>query len=128
MRHLRQTYKLHFLAGHVRDVHVVGGRAQFFQLFAGEDIQSNKVDLGVTVLSGLGGGHVNDLTGAVLDHNETILAESGTLHGEGGGGTGISALKGVFMLLYAMISIYALASDLRAPAPAPASLRVNHRP
>lgn len=86
------------------------------------------MDLGVAVLSGLGGGHVNDLTGAVLDHNETILAESGTLHGEGRRSTSIRALKGVFMLLYAMISIYTLASDLRAPAPAPASSRINHRP
>ena len=31
-----------------------------------ENIESNKMDFGVSVLSGLGGGHLNDLAGAVL--------------------------------------------------------------
>ena len=31
-----------------------------------ENIESDKMDFGVAVLSGLGGGHLNDLAGAVL--------------------------------------------------------------
>ena len=92
------THKLHFLAVDIGDIHVVGGRAQFFQLLAGEDVNGNKMDLGVTVLSSLGGRHIDDLAGAVFDHNETILTESGTLHRKGGGSTGIGALKGMLML------------------------------
>jgi hypothetical protein len=53
----------------------VGGWAKFFKLLASEDINGNKVDLGVTVLASLGGGHVDNLAGAVLDHNETVLAK-----------------------------------------------------
>lgn len=32
-----------------------------FKLLAGEDVESDKVDLGVTVLASLGGRHVDDL-------------------------------------------------------------------
>ena len=43
-------------------------------------VSSDKVDLGVTVLAGLGGGHVDDLARPALDDDVTVLAESGTLH------------------------------------------------
>jgi hypothetical protein len=56
------------------------------------------VDLGVTVLARLGGGHLDDLAGAVLDDDKAVLPQCGTLHGEGGRGTGIGALEGVLML------------------------------
>lgn len=52
----------------------MGGRAEIFVLLAGEDVKGDKVDLGVTVLAGLGGRHVNDLAGAALDHDEAVLA------------------------------------------------------
>ncbi len=39
----------------------MGGRAEFFKLLASEDIDSDQMDLGVTVLASLGGGHVDDL-------------------------------------------------------------------
>lgn len=93
------TYELEFLAGDVGDVHVVGGGRQIFELLASEDVDGNQVDLGVTVLSSLGGGHVDDLAGTTLDHNVTVLTQSRALHREGSGGTGIGAVEGVLMLL-----------------------------
>ena len=68
------------------------------------------MDFSVAVLSGLGGGHLNNLAGAVLkmcqslplkahlivnylDHDESSFAESRALHGEGGGGPSISSSK-----------------------------------
>lgn len=85
-------------AGDVGDVHVVGGGAEFFELLAGEDVEGDQVDLGVTVLSSLGGRHVDDLAGTVLDDDETVLPQSRTLHGVGGRGASIDGLEGVFML------------------------------
>lgn len=76
----------------------MGGRAEIFQLLRGEDVNGDQVDLGVTVLSGLRGGHLDDLARAVLDDNEAVLPQSRTLHGVSGGGTGIGALEGVLML------------------------------
>ena len=52
----------------------------------------------MTVLASLGGGHLDDLAGTVLDDDEAVLPQSRALHGEGGGGTGIGALEGVLML------------------------------
>jgi hypothetical protein len=76
----------------------VGGWAEFFKLLAGEDIGGDKMDLGVTVLSGLGGRHVDDLARAALDADEATLSESRTLHRIGRGCTGIGRLEGVLML------------------------------
>jgi hypothetical protein len=76
----------------------VGGRAKFFKLLAGEDIDGNKMDLCVTVLASLGGRHIDDLAGAVLDHNEAVLPQGRALHGKGGRGAGIGGLEGVLML------------------------------
>jgi len=61
----------------------VGGWAQLFELLAGEDINGNKMDLCVTVLAGLGGRHVDDLAGAILDADESVLSQGRTLHGKG---------------------------------------------
>ena len=77
-----------FNSGNVGDIHVVGGGRDVFQLLLGEDIRGNQVDLGVSVLSSLGGGHVNDLAGSTLDDDETVLSEGRALHGVGGRGTG----------------------------------------
>lgn len=46
-------------------VHVVGGRGHLLILLASEDVNADKVTLCVTVLAGLGGGHISDLCGAV---------------------------------------------------------------
>ncbi len=37
-----ETYELVLLAAHVGDVHVVGGRAQVFELLASEDVNSDR--------------------------------------------------------------------------------------
>lgn len=76
----------------------MGGRAEIFQLLVGEDVDGDQMDLGVTVLAGLGGGHLDNLARAVLDDDEAVLPQSRTLHGVGLRGTGIGALEGVLML------------------------------
>jgi hypothetical protein len=99
----RATYKLELLAGHVGDVHVVGGGRQIFKLLAGEDVDGDQVDLGVTVLSSLGGRHIDDLARAALDHNVAALTQSRALHREGRGSTSIGAVEGVLMLRRRML-------------------------
>ena len=47
--------------------------------------------LGVSMLAGLGGGHLDDLAGTSLQHNEAVLAQAGALKGEGGGGAGFGS-------------------------------------
>lgn len=54
------------------------------------DSRAGSAHLGVAVLAGLGGGHLHDLTGAPLEHNEAVLAQRRALHGVGGGGAGIA--------------------------------------
>lgn len=76
----------------------MGGRAEIFELLLSEDVDGDKMDLGVTVFSSLGGGHFDDLAGAVLDHDEAVLPKSRALHRISGRGTGIDALEGVLML------------------------------
>lgn len=67
-------------------------------LLVGEDVGGDEMDLGVTVLSGLGGRHVDDLARSVLDHDETVLTQSRALHRVGGRGTGIGRVEGHLML------------------------------
>lgn len=76
----------------------MGRGAEILELLASEDVNGDQVDLGVTVLAGLGGGHVDNLARAVLDADEAVLPQSGTLHGVGERGAGIGALEGVLML------------------------------
>ena len=92
------SHKLIFLAGNVWDIHVVGGGTEIFQLLAGKDIDGDEMDLGVTVLSSLGGTHFNDFARAALDYNEAVFAERRALHRVGGRGAGIGALEGMLML------------------------------
>lgn len=91
--------ELEFLPPNVGDVHVVGGGRNVFKLLAGEDVDGDKVDLGVTVLTSLGSGHVNDLARPALDNNVTVLPESGTLHREGLGSPGTGGLESLVVLL-----------------------------
>lgn len=95
---LAATYELVLSAPDVGDLHVVGGRGEILKLLAGEDVDGDKVDLGVTVLAGLGGGHFDDLAGTLLDDDVAVLPQGRALHGEGERGTGIGALEGVLML------------------------------
>jgi len=50
------------------------------------------------VLASLGGRHLDDLAGAVLNDDETVLPQSRALHRVRGRGTSIGALEGVLML------------------------------
>lgn len=94
----RRPYKLELATRDVWDVHVVGRWAEIFVLLAGEDVDGDQVDLGVTVLAGLGGGHVNDLAWATLNHDVAVLPQGRALHGEGERSTGIGAVEGDLML------------------------------
>ena len=92
------THELIFLTGDIGDVHVMSGGAEIFKLLAGEDVDGDKMDLGVTVLAGLGGAHFNDLAGTAFDDHMSVLAQSGTLHRIGGRGASIGRLERVLML------------------------------
>ncbi len=76
----------------------MGGRAQILELLAGEDVDGDEMDLGVTVLASLGGGHVDNLAGAALDHDEAVLAQGRALHGVGRRGAGVDGVEVVLML------------------------------
>ena len=76
----------------------MGRWAEIFQLFASEDIDSYEMDLGVAVLPSLGGAHVDNFAGTVLDHHMTVLAQSRTLHGKGRGSASIGTVESVLML------------------------------
>lgn len=94
----RLTYKLVLTTGDVGDIHVVSGGGKIFVLLGSEDVNGDKVDLGVTVLASLGGGHVDNLAGAALDHDEAVLAQSRALHGVGERRAGVGGLEGGIML------------------------------
>lgn len=92
------TYQLVFLTADVGDIHVVGGGREILELLAGEDVDGDQVDFGVAVLSGLRGGHLNNLAGTALDDDVTVLSQGRTLHWEGLGGASIGALEGDIVL------------------------------
>ena len=52
----------------------------------------------MTVIAGLRGRHVNDLAGSALDDDVAALSHGRTLHGVGGGGTGIGGLEDVLLV------------------------------
>jgi hypothetical protein len=109
----RVPYQLIFTAGDVGDLHVVGGRRQIFEFLAGEDVNGSKMDLGVTVFAGLGGGHFDDLAGTAFDDDETVLPQGGTLHGISGRSASISTIEGVLMLCIQVSQM--LAECMRLP-------------
>eukprot|EP01137_Pigoraptor_chileana_P000545 Opistho-2@36914 len=74
--------QLVILAADVGDVHVVSRRGQILVLLASEDVNGNQVDLGVAVLAGLRGAHLNNPAGAVLDDHKPVLAQRRALHRE----------------------------------------------
>ena len=50
------------------------GGANIFVFLGGENVESDQMNFGVTVLSGLGGGHLHDLARAALKfENETLV-------------------------------------------------------
>ena len=61
----------------------------------------------MTVLSGLGGGHVDDLARALLDENETVLPQGRALHRVEERRAGVGGVEGVLMLLETRVSMRA---------------------
>ena len=51
-------------------LHVVCGWTDIFEFLAGENVEGNHVDFGVTVLAGLGGGHLDNLAGTALHRRQ----------------------------------------------------------
>ncbi len=76
----------------------MSGRAKFFEFLACKNIDSDKMDFGVAVLASLGGGHVDNLAGAILDNNEAVLSQGRALHRESGRGASVGGLESVLML------------------------------
>jgi len=91
--------ELVFVTLDIGNVHVVGRGRDIFHLLTGEDIDSDKMDLGVAVLAGFGGGHIDDFARAALDNNVAVLAEGRALHWEGQGRTRAGRLKGLIVAL-----------------------------
>lgn len=73
-------------------------RAEIFELFAGENVESSKMDLGMSMLACLGGTHFHDFARAAFDHNEAVLPQGRALHRVGGRSAGISTLESMLML------------------------------
>ncbi len=80
----RTTYQLEFPSLDSGSIHVVGGGAKFLQLLAGEDVDTDKMDLGMPVFTGLGRGHFHNLARTALDDDVAALPQCRTLHGVGG--------------------------------------------
>lgn len=97
--------QLEFVSLDNRNLHVVGGWRQVLQLLLGEDVDGNQVDLGVTVLTGLGGRHVDNLAWSALDDDETVLSQCRTLHWEGQGGSCICNLEVVFFFSHFVLCV-----------------------
>merc|ERR1712063_143411 len=70
--------------------HVVGGRATVFVLLAGEDVEGGHVDLGMSVLSSLGSGGIDDLARSILDDDVSTLLDGRALSGVREGSSGFS--------------------------------------
>lgn len=49
--------------------------------------------LGMSVLAGLGGGHLHNFAGASLQHHIPVLTQSRALHRESGGGARLASLE-----------------------------------
>lgn len=92
------SYEGVFLAGNVGDIHVVGGWGKILQLLLGEDVFGDEMNLGVSMLSRLGGRHVDDLARTVLDENVSTLPQGRALHGVGQRRTRIGRVDGVILL------------------------------
>jgi len=90
--------KLVFLAKDVGNIHIVSGGAKLLQLLTSEDVNRDKVDLGMTMFPGLGGGHIDNFAGTILNNNETVLPQGRALHRVSSGCTRISGVERVLML------------------------------
>jgi hypothetical protein len=76
----------------------VGRWRQILKLLASEDVKGNKMNLCMTMLSRLGGRHVDNLARTSFDDNVPILPQGRTLHWKGRRRTSIGAVESMFML------------------------------
>lgn len=67
---------LEVLTGDDGLVHVVGGRGDILVLAGSEDVDTDHVDLGVTVLTGLGCRDLGNLAGEALDDDMGTLLQA----------------------------------------------------
>jgi len=86
---LRDVDELVVGSDDLRNITIVGGRNDILEFFCGEDINTDKVALSVAVLPRLRGGDLNDLAGALLDHNVAILSNCTGLLRERFGSSGV---------------------------------------
>ena len=95
-----KTYKLKFLTANVGDVHIVGRWAEIFQLLTSKNIQRNQMHLCVAVFACLGRRHLRNFAGAILNHDEAVLAQSRALHRIRRRGASIDALERMLLMLW----------------------------
>jgi len=87
------------LADNIGDIHVMGRGRNILVLLSREDVNSNQIDLGVPVLPGLAGAHVDYLARAAGNVDEAVLAEGGALDGVDEGGTAGGLVEGLVLLV-----------------------------
>ena len=78
------------LADHVGDTGGMSGGDDILILLVVEDVNGGEVTLGMSVLSGLGSGHVNNLGSSALDHDVAALSDLSGLGRVGQGATSIT--------------------------------------
>jgi gamma-glutamyltranspeptidase len=64
-----------------------------------EDVEGDHVNFSVTVLASLGSGHIDDLAGFALDHDEFTLSESRALLWVSKGSSGLSSFEFVIFVI-----------------------------
>lgn len=80
--HEIKTHQLIFLFVNTWDVGVIGTRNNILKFFTCEDINANKMNLGMSMFAGFRCRHVNNLAGPTLYHNMSISSQSRTCHWE----------------------------------------------
>lgn len=88
-----------FLAHNMGNILVVGGWAKIFQLLLGENVFSSDMNLRVSMLSGLGSGHIDDLARTIVDEDVTSLSQGRALNRIGQRCTSISRVDGIIMII-----------------------------
>lgn len=88
------------LLGLEGSVDVVTGGEGALVFVRGEDVDTGDHGLGSTVLAGLGGGETDDLARVALDHDEGAVLEATSLNLLDTGGTGISLLELIIVVLF----------------------------
>jgi hypothetical protein len=100
-----------FLSGDIWDFHVVGRWRQILKLLASKDVKGDKMNLCVTMLARLGGGHVDNLARTSFDDHMPVLPQGRTLHWKSRRRTSIGAFEGMLMLHERVVVSKSLADE-----------------